>query len=185
METWRPALLFGRTWNRRNAKLRLLTATSERTVRELQTAIDLMLALTVEQRRVSVIYGGLTADETKSQIALGKANIGYPEIWLSPQVFNKGAWELSDGMPVYKAGKVTALTYVLAHEWGHTRDFRKESTARSQRRRCPCRQALAHKNSNHWEDYAEAFAEWHLTRGQTDNAAARWYAAENRWRLWV
>jgi len=183
MDTWRPGVLFGRTWRRRNAKLKLMIDTPVDVLVQLQQAIDLMLSLTVEQRTVTVVYG--TTSEDDEQVLLGKANIGHPEMWLSPQIFNRDTWNLSDGMPVYRTGKVTALTYVLAHEWGHTRDFRKEGTARNQRRRCPCRQALLHKNSNHWEDYAEAFAEWYLSEGKTDNVAARWYAVQNRWRLWV
>jgi hypothetical protein len=72
--------------------------------------------------------------------------------------------------------------YVLSHEWGHV-----INTAP--------RQALIQMRRNHgWlgltdrahredpaEAYADAFAEWHLSGGRSDNPAVRAYAARFRW----
>lgn len=83
-------------------------------------------------------------------------------------------------MPAYEL--VTALTYTVAHEWGHLHQLQW------------CIEDSALLNSRRWrtmseygrispvEGYAEAFAEWYLSEGTTANRAARRYAREYDWR---
>lgn len=71
--------------------------------------------------------------------------------------------------------------YAMAHEWGHAVDdadgleqmmaaFSDDSYALS-----------AYGNASPREAYAEAFAEWYLTKGRTTNKAARYYAEKFEW----
>lgn len=89
------------------------------------------------------------------------------------------------GMPV--STEVTASQYVLAHEWGHvtSSDNAKDRTVH--------RAAIDAGGLTRYgiagatgvlapeEGYAEAFAEWTLTAGQTTNPAAIVYADKNGW----
>jgi hypothetical protein len=91
-------------------------------------------------------------------------------------------------MPVSK--NVPSALYVLAHEWGHA--FPEKGDARN---------THVHKDAvkaggmtrygkeggngeegHASEGYAEAFAEWSLTDGQTTNEAAQEYARRFHWR---
>jgi hypothetical protein len=86
-------------------------------------------------------------------------------------------------MPV--SHQVSLIDYVVAHEWGHAIAERvpekigqRRDMAYFQRRHLS-----GYGNKEYDEAYAEAFAEWFLTRGQTTNEAAQAYAREFGWRL--
>jgi hypothetical protein len=71
--------------------------------------------------------------------------------------------------------------YTLAHEWGHAIDhadgLRQMMAAFSD----DSPHLSAYGESSPREAYAEAFAEWYLTKGHTTNKAARFYAKEFGW----
>lgn len=96
---------------------------------------------------------------------------------------NSGHW-----MPA--SASHSRVSYVLAHEWGHAleaADAAEVGSATNWRlvnTRATYRSHLSgYGKSTVHEGYAEAFAEWWLTRGQTTNAAAQAYAREFGWRL--
>ncbi len=112
-------------------------------------------------------------------IILGDCAIGSLRINLSPRLLSTYGTAGDEFMPVIDRPDVSMLLYVLCHEWGHGRDTRKLSMARWERGRC--RHPIIGADGR--ETYAEAFTEWHLSRGKTADAATRWYAARNQWRI--
>lgn len=100
---------------------------------------------------------------------------GEPSIRLSDELFSLPPGGDPRTMPTYD--QHSPLEYILAHEWGHALD----------RRRPDQQQALSAPDmsvkgqDSPSEAYAEAFAEWHLSRGRTTNRAARIYAKEYGW----
>lgn len=86
------------------------------------------------------------------------------------------------------AARGDLLAGTMAHEYGHVRFFEtltkgvvlKETTLFAQP---AVKQALSsYGRSNHLEAYAEAYAEWHLTAGQTTNGAAQAYGRAMGWK---
>lgn len=101
-------------------------------------------------------------------------------------------------MPVYENDKVDELEYVIVHEWGHVVDNRPitESYFDSLVDRMQSegiidefgalmprfgRSLSRYGMDGEAEGYAECFAEWAVSNGQTDNFAANWYAREYNW----
>lgn len=77
-----------------------------------------------------------------------------------------------------------ALRYLAYHEWGHlTEDpkFKVEHKEQLFLNQHMARFRSRYANVHYREAYAEAWAEWHLTRGRTDNLWAKVYAIEMGW----
>lgn len=102
-------------------------------------------------------------------------------IFLNKSLVNKvnssGDWM----MPSSK--KVSSAEYVVTHEYGHQYDFsNKRSSARGMFETPQVKKQLSkYGNSVAEEGYAEAFAEWHASKGQTQNPAAVAYARHEKW----
>lgn len=81
------------------------------------------------------------------------------------------------------AKNVSGTEYTLTHEYGHQYDAQnKRSAARGLFENNNVKQHLStYGKSQAAEGYAEAFAEWHTSRGQTDNPAAIAYARHENW----
>lgn len=95
-------------------------------------------------------------------------------------------------MPV--ANHVSNLYYTVVHEWAHVIDMRLRDD-RNQYKLLMRMQSQgllnpygpfstslsSYATSSEVEAFAEAFAEWHISKGHTDNFAAKWYAREYGW----
>lgn len=105
------------------------------------------------------------------------------DAWLTPGYADQRIPTADRYMPT--ASTTPALVYALTHEWGHLasgalarddpwwRKHFKDSPEMSEKGRTNAR-----------EGYAEAFAEWLLSQGQTTNPVARQYAAHYGWPVW-
>jgi len=97
--------------------------------------------------------------------------------WNDPDLFG-------NFMPVRTS--VPLGEYVVTHEWGHVVDHSDEDPlAESWQNIVWQRNAKylsIYGNTEYSEGYAEAFAEWFLTKGQTTNVAAQAYAKEYGWK---
>jgi hypothetical protein len=71
--------------------------------------------------------------------------------------------------------------YVLAHEWGHAIDNASPLDQMLAQFDDHVHGLSAYGESSPREAYAEAFAEWYLTKGHTSNAAATFYANKFGW----
>lgn len=71
--------------------------------------------------------------------------------------------------------------YVLAHEWGHAIDHENALDQMMAQFDDHVHGLSAYGESSPREAYAEAFAEWYLTKGRTSNAAAKHYAQKFGW----
>jgi hypothetical protein len=142
-------------------------------------AVDLVTALAQETHpvKVRVLELGYIEGDTPL-LVLGECSIGLLDIYLSPRLFSTYRMGTDQFMPVIKRRDVSALLYVLAHEFGHGRDTRPPGMSSWERGRCH----FPIIGSNGRETYAEAWTEWYLSRGQTTNDATRWYAERNSWR---
>lgn len=90
------------------------------------------------------------------------------------------------GMPVSK--NVSAAQYILAHEWGHSLSTKDEADEAHTHDHAIDAGGMTHYGtSDHAgnraprEGYAEAFAEWSLSKGKTSNPAALVYAKKFKW----
>lgn len=113
------------------------------------------------------------------RIKLGECTVGELDMSLSTRLFGNEMFPANEFMPAYV--HTNKLIYVLAHEWGHGSDRRSKEVAKRQKRSCSAGFPPQCKEDSR-ELFAEAFAEWHLSRGRTDSDAAWWYAAQNGWR---
>jgi len=82
------------------------------------------------------------------------------------------------------AAGTTNLRYTLAHEYGHAIMYQNLSHgANSRQRYATARDKLSpYAKSDHKEGYAEAFAEFYLSGGNTPNPTVQEYAKEFGWR---
>ena len=129
----------------------------------------------------------------------GSAILGDAKIWLKPKVVMEDTplkRELGFKMP--SIGEVPHSNYTLAHEWGHTLDIggsftRTKSTQeagtslkiarlRNQFKDNPLAFVSEYANKNSKEFYAEMFAEFYSTKGQTDNPLVLAMAKEFGWK---
>lgn len=101
-----------------------------------------------------------------------------PVLLLGEDVFFGPRWMSANNpsMPSYATLENTERwRYVLAHEWGHIAHNGEDFDGRE------VGGMSDYGSSSVREAVAEAFAEWFMTRGQTDNPAARAYAAHHGW----
>lgn len=79
-----------------------------------------------------------------------------------------------------------SLEYYLAHEWGHVVDYSDVPGGDAKTQEDLKRRVNPHLSEYGWnstaEAFAESFAEWYLSRGQTENDAAIAYADMYQWR---
>lgn len=103
----------------------------------------------------------------------------------------KGDWDEPYGdrghMPSTKAARMG--DYVVAHEYGHIINFAsKENGGTDQSSNALVEYmkpyASIYGNFAPAEGFAEAYAEWHVSRGTTSNLAAKAYASWERWPGW-
>lgn len=98
----------------------------------------------------------------------------------------------SDGnsMPSAHTGDTKNMDYLLTHEFGHHLDFSRHWTDSGGYRQHPMTQdpnfmsyisEYGHTGHSGIEAYAEAFAEWHHSKGTTSNPAARALAEHEGW----
>lgn len=73
------------------------------------------------------------------------------------------------------------LEYVLAHEWGHAIDHRDDMESLVEGLGDNSTWLSAYGLTSGREAYAEAFAEWFLTKGHTDNKSAIMFAERYGW----
>lgn len=131
--------------------------------------------------------------------AYGSAILGDAKIWLKPStVMDSKPLKSEVGFKMPSISAVPHRDYTLAHEWGHTVDIggtftRKESiqnsltTMKIERLRKefkdnPLAFVSGYSNKNTKEFYAEMFAEFFLTKGQTNNPLVLAMAKEFNWK---
>lgn len=114
----------------------------------------------------------------------GETTLGTGSMYINENVLERDTW---GGMPV--SNNVSSGLYVLAHEWGHSL-----STVDEAREKHVHDHAIEAGGLTRYgrtgadgvrapaEGYAEAFAEWALTDGNTTNPAALVYAERFKWR---
>jgi hypothetical protein len=115
---------------------------------------------------------------------------GGDTIFFSPSAFADVKFnETERFMPVSK--EIEKWKYTLTHEWGHTIDTKESDTfaikERNQRMRDVINQSKGalrsqYARENTFELYAEMFAEWHLSKGLTENKLAIGLAKEFGWK---
>lgn len=102
---------------------------------------------------------------------------------------NYRAERLGWHMPSARTGD--PRNYLISHEYGHQHDFAHHIVKSADGIRYRPHPYAGHPgfahymsqygNTNHFEQYAEAFAEWHHTNGTTNNPAARALAEMDGW----
>ena len=129
--------------------------------------------------------------------AYGSALLGDAQIWLKPSTVEMdlpNKQELGHKMPVIT--EVPGRRYTLAHEWGHTLDEGGSFTRTESIQSATTKKIIedlkkeyegkafrsAYSGENTKEFYAEMFAEFYLTNGQTKNALVQAMAKEFLWK---
>lgn len=123
---------------------------------------------------------------TDDLIGLGKHTNAFVFPGTDMLFINKDVVHDSKSEPGWKmpiSSKVSSASYVIAHEYGHQFDF---SNRRSASVGLFENEKVRSNLSNYGktmaqEGYAEAFAEWHLSKGETRNPAAIAYARHQKW----
>jgi len=139
-------------------------------------------------RKVDILVGA--TGSTKRYRIFGTTALGSHEIVIDRGLLmkNQGPDYFSPVGFMPAARTTDPLVYTLTHEWGHALtplDGISLTGNRAMRRVWRNNDFAFGKygRSSVHEGYAEAFAEWYLTRGLTTNAAAKAYAREFGWRL--
>lgn len=115
-----------------------------------------------------------------------------PNTYVNSKMLGINVKKFSDGfqMPSAKTGDTSNMDYLLTHEYGHHVDFAQNSNNGYSYNRHPLYDNSVFKNSlsrygrsdaRGIESYAEAFAEWHHSGGQTKNPAAAAMAKYEGW----
>lgn len=126
---------------------------------------------------VSVVPQGSLADGNTR----GMTQRGTGRIFLSDLIFAPDAQKEGDAgfMPSYNSAGV--VDYTITHEWGHAIDHL--GNPESMEAWGNGMDGASDYGLGSWrEAYAEAYAEWTLTGGQTANASARAYAERFGWK---
>lgn len=97
--------------------------------------------------------------------------ISEPRASLEPPMFPKPFMPAAVGTP--------DVDYTITHEYGHARGYVGGRGVDFWQQHKAGLSPYGRENAD--EGYAEAFAEWHVSEGRTDNAAARAYAEEYGW----
>jgi hypothetical protein len=127
-------------------------------------------------------------DDREAGSTLGETLTGSATLSLSDALFpdHLGVGSFAGRRPgkMPSAADVTGLRYVLTHEWGHV-------VTPKETERPALRAAFEvygeflseYGQTSEAEAYAEAFAEWVLTRGTTSNAGVQGYAKRFGWKV--
>lgn len=132
--------------------------------------------------------GPLMVVFTQEKSASGRANTSAERIamhgaWQPRNPMDNGTGFASFFMPTAADPLVTELGYHLAHEYGHALSYQLGHTGAAHGARDRFEQDLSpYGRSDKMEGYAEAFAEYFLSAGLSDNPAAQGYAAQFGWR---
>lgn len=136
--------------------------------------VDQMLTLAPSDRNMHIVV----APTDKFEFGVGgETTLATGYMRINEKTLKQATWP---GMPA--SADVSSALYVLAHEWGHS--FPTKEDARDEhihRESIKAGGMTRYGKSAPVESYAEAFAEWILTRGQTTNPAAQAYAKRFKW----
>jgi hypothetical protein len=115
----------------------------------------------------------------------GETTLGTGSMFINEDVVKRDKWPA--GMPASK--NVDAALYVLAHEWGHSVSTPDEAREKHVHNQAVIAGGMSRYGTygvtgvrNPAEGFAEAFAEWALTKGKTTNPATLEYAKHFGWR---
>jgi hypothetical protein len=96
--------------------------------------------------------------------------------WLNPWSQSKAPEKF---MPM--SGRTPVWEYTVTHEWGHASDPVMATDLEAKVGESVFRYLSYYGQESPEEAYAEAFAEWVLSKGRTRNVAARTYALSFHW----
>lgn len=126
--------------------------------------------------------GGIMVHFTGEQMKTGDATSSYIGILLGKGIDNGPHSELYGSALMPSAKGAGRVRYAIAHEYGHAIMQKNQSNAAAQAMYAEHKGDLSvYGKHDNKEAYAEAFAEWHLTNGKTDNPAVRAYAKKFGW----
>lgn len=138
-------------------------------------------------RNIVVTRPGFRSDVTKNDFSIVHSNKN--PTFVNSELLGFDLKGLKPGflMPSAQTGNTTNMNYLMTHEYGHQIDFSRhvtgdKHTASPLVRDPAFRNALSRYGKNDAvEAYAETFAEWHYTRGRTQNPAAVAMARSEGW----
>jgi SPP1 gp7 family putative phage head morphogenesis protein len=145
----------------------------------------------VEELQMTAFKNKMTITVNKENAsAYGSAIRGNEHIWIAPKTAMDDKPNLIEGgsfkMPTLRT--FSQREYTLAHEWGHALDTLPEIArdrlimeAKSESQGKPGYFASRYSGKNNAEFYAEMFAEWYLTAGQTENPLVLAMAGKFGW----
>lgn len=116
-------------------------------------------------------------------------NHGDPHTYYNSDRLGMDVGRFSDGflMPSSKTGNTKNMDYILTHEYGHQLDFDRNVTGNTHKANALTRvpgfsdSVSKYGKVNNIEVYAETFAEYHHSNGQTRNPAAQAMARSEGW----
>lgn len=119
----------------------------------------------------------------KDQYVAGDTVRGTGSIRLNERVYeNTKPNAAGDTWAMPSSTKVDQPTYILHHEWGHATDKHSDSEVTKALEDFGGGGLSEYGKSSPREAYAEAFAEWTLSKGATSNKAAKDYAERFKWK---
>ena len=129
--------------------------------------------------------------EKESKTKYGWAYGGMSDVWITPKVAMSSEIGVSEGtfkMPIRK--DVTQREYTLAHEWGHLIDKIEDGVQNWQttaaiseaKKQFPNAFKSGYSGKNSKEFYAEMFAEYWNSKGQTTNELVQFMATRFGWK---
>lgn len=129
--------------------------------------------------------------EKESKTKYGWAYGGMSDVWITPKVAMSSEIGVSEGtfkMPIRK--DVTQREYTLAHEWGHLIDkiedgvqnWQTTAAINEAKKQFPNAFKSGYSAKNSKEFYAEMFAEYWNSKGQTTNELVQYMATRFGWK---
>jgi len=152
---------------------------SDEVMHQAANELDALIESNPPPKPLDVVFTGEKAPDRANTSAEA---IRLHGAWRSHNAMDNGSGFASWFMPAAADPTVSELRYHLAHEYGHALSYQLEHTGAAHGMRDTHKEHLSpYGKQSHMEAYAEAFAEYYLSAGTTDNPAALAYAKKFGW----
>jgi len=149
---------------------------------EAADVLDTLIETQPPPKPIRIVFTGHESPVGKASTGDAGTEIALNGSWEPNEKQDNGSGFASWFMPVARDSSTTQVRYHITHEYGHVLMFQHGHGGAAHSAREANKDTLSpYGKTDYKEAYAEAFAEWSLSGGRTDNPAAIDYARKFGW----